>query len=433
METTENIRKQMKTILFSLIFLSLTCPGYAQEKGVYFQQIRNWIKVKSKAKSENKYIFIDVYATWCGPCKEMDNKVYPSQTLGNYMNDKFISVRVQMDQTKTDDEFVKAWYADAKQIIAVYKIEVLPTQLVLSPEGKMIIRNSGYLEKDQLLKMLRESLERKKPYYEKLEQFKKSKSSPLEMKELAILARSFEEKEIAQKVADRYINGYLLKLSEQELYTKDNLMFIASYFGNPNSKAFKFFMKQPGKINEVLGDYEAQNKIMDFIRDSYLPKEETWGIVKPDWDIVEKEITKKFGAIGQEAVLGRRMVYHWKMQDNWNDYAKYYRLYFQRALEHTSYHVNNFSWSIFEHIDDPKVLSFACDVVMKFAMEKWFANDFAAYDTYANLLYKMGKREEAIEWEERTVKLSNHSKIYVETLEKMKKNLQTWPDTVAKL
>jgi thiol:disulfide interchange protein len=44
-------------------------------KGIRFEHGLSWAQVKEKAKAENKYIFMDCYATWCGPCKAMDKNV----------------------------------------------------------------------------------------------------------------------------------------------------------------------------------------------------------------------------------------------------------------------------------------------------------------------------------------------------------------------
>ena len=51
-------------------------------------------------------------------------------------------------------------------------------------------------------------------------------------------------------------------------------------------------------------------------------------------------------------------------------------------------------------------------------------------DTYANLLYKTGKKKLAVQWEEKALKLvkeKNEDTVgYAETLEKMKKGEKTW-------
>jgi len=413
-----------------MALIGLTGLGFAQEKGIRFEQGQSWTQIKAKAKTENKFIFMDVFATWCGPCKQMDKEVYPSEKLGTFINEKFISVKVQTDQTKEDNERTKDWYMDAKHIVSNYKIEGYPTLLFFSPDGKLVNRSFGFKDADGLIKLAGESIDIKKPYYAKLEQFKQGKLSAPELKEFVKLAKSFDEMETAQKVADRYINDYLFKLNENELFSEENLLFMGSNLGSEKSKAFKLFTDQKDKVNAVLGFYEAQNAIMMFIEKNYLPNDKTWKEVRPDWDAIEKTVVAKFGVVGKERVYEQRMVYYQQTED-WKNYGIWYHKYFKNYLKTIRLDPNNLSWTLFEHISDQKVLTFACDTVMTYAFEKWtqYQNDFAVYDTIANLLYKIGKKDQAIEWEEKAAKLSNNDKVIVETLEKMKTNQRTWPET----
>jgi thiol:disulfide interchange protein len=48
----------------------------------------------AKAKAENKFVFFDAYASWCGPCKAMDKEVFTDKTVADYLNAKFVSVRI---------------------------------------------------------------------------------------------------------------------------------------------------------------------------------------------------------------------------------------------------------------------------------------------------------------------------------------------------
>ena len=74
------------------------------------------------AKTENKYIFVDCFTTWCGPCTYMSNNIFPMEEVGNFYNDKFINVAMQFDSTINDAENIKARYADAVFIFKEYKI-----------------------------------------------------------------------------------------------------------------------------------------------------------------------------------------------------------------------------------------------------------------------------------------------------------------------
>ena len=39
-------------------------------------------KALEKAKTEDKYVFIDCYTSWCGPCKMMAEKILPLEEVG---------------------------------------------------------------------------------------------------------------------------------------------------------------------------------------------------------------------------------------------------------------------------------------------------------------------------------------------------------------
>ncbi|MDR6786457.1 thioredoxin-related protein [Pedobacter africanus] len=418
----------MKKTLMSLAFLSLASHSFAQENGIRFEQRLSWQQIKDQAKEQNKYIFIDVFATWCVPCKAMDQEIYPSEKLGAYMNDKFISVKIQADSTNIDTEFVKSWYLDARKIIAESNLKGYPSYLFFSPEGKLLHQGANYKTVGEFLELAGQSLDPEKQYYTQLKKFMENKMDYSKMHELILLAKTLGKTENAQMVADVYINGYLLKLDQRNLFTKDNLDLIGGSLKDSNSESFKLFMSQSEMINQVLGPFQAQNTIMNFINKSELPQN-VEASKKADWDKLEKKLTNKYGSLGQEIVWGQRMIYHLLAGDNWSDFGKYYVLYFNKALKHPRrYKINDMCWVIFENIEDPNILRFAVEV-MEYDIETYDQNNAAAYDTYANLLYKTGKKKNAIEWEEKAVKVKRgqaDEEVYIEILGKMKAGLPTW-------
>ncbi len=67
----------MKRAVCLTLFL-LPLLAMAQEnKGIQFLKDLSWEQILAKAAKENKFVFVDCYATWCVPCKTMDNNVYP--------------------------------------------------------------------------------------------------------------------------------------------------------------------------------------------------------------------------------------------------------------------------------------------------------------------------------------------------------------------
>ena len=105
----------MRKKLMIAIALAIPLKIWAQtnEKGIHFEQQLSWQQIKAKAKAENRYIFIDCFASWCIPCKAMDIDVYSKDTVGKFMNEHYISIKIQMNKTEGDSPEVKAWYAIA--------------------------------------------------------------------------------------------------------------------------------------------------------------------------------------------------------------------------------------------------------------------------------------------------------------------------------
>jgi len=96
----------------------------------------NLDSAQKRAKVEKKLIFVDVWAEWCGPCIHMKENIFTSpiakQALGEYIP------AALMTQNK------KGVSQKANMVVAEkYKVEGLPTLLVLDGDGKEIKRYVG--------------------------------------------------------------------------------------------------------------------------------------------------------------------------------------------------------------------------------------------------------------------------------------------------
>lgn len=131
----------MKKLLLLTFLLPLA--AMAQGQGIRFEHGLSWKEVKAKAKKEGKFIFVDCFTTWCGPCKKMSSEVFTEPAIGEFFSEKFISVKVQMDKTSKDDEALKSWYDDAAVIEKEYGVRAYPTFLYFSPGGKLVHTEEG--------------------------------------------------------------------------------------------------------------------------------------------------------------------------------------------------------------------------------------------------------------------------------------------------
>lgn len=120
----------MKKILFPLLLLATVFSASAQidfEGGYYKDALR-------KAKNEGKIIFIDAYTSWCGPCKWMSRNVFSNYRVGNYFNDNFINLKVDMESRL------------GKILARRYGINSYPTLLFIDGDGNRVYSSVGSMD-----------------------------------------------------------------------------------------------------------------------------------------------------------------------------------------------------------------------------------------------------------------------------------------------
>ena len=130
----------------------------AEKKGIHFEDTLSWSRIKAKAKIEHKYIFVDCFTTWCGPCRLMEKEIYSQERIGNYFNTHFICIKLQMNKTDSDNIQVRNWYTDAHSIDDRYGVPAYPTYLFFSPDGQLVNRGVGYKDADDLLMTARKAI-----------------------------------------------------------------------------------------------------------------------------------------------------------------------------------------------------------------------------------------------------------------------------------
>jgi len=427
---TINYQNDMKKIiaLTSCLFILLNLNA----QGIGFEETLSWSQIQAKAKAENKYIFVDCYATWCGPCKTMDKDVYPKENVGAYINAHFISVKVQIDTAKQDNEQIKKWYADAHTIQQYYKIAAVPTYLFFSPEGKIVHRLSGLMTDTGFIALAANALNPGKQYYTLLENYRSGKLIYSEMGKLALKVKQNGDKKLADSIAVDYKMNFLDKMSENELFTKQHLDFIGEFFNLINSKDKFFYLcyNQPEAVDKK--EEYKQGGWADFQVTQTIVREEITPNLKgytPDWSGIHNSIKKKFAKVDANLMVLDAQINYYKKMNDWVKFAAYKTEKVKSYLPKTTgmfsdaFFLNNDAWDVFLHCSNKKSLEQALNWVnIAIKLEK-SKPDMGTLDTKANILYKLGKVKEAIDLEEKAVK---EDKGYAETLKKMKEGTPTW-------
>ena len=97
-------------------------------------------KAKTEAQNSKKLIFIDVYTTWCGPCKEMAKTTFTDEEVGELFNKKFVNLKIDAEND-----------SDGAYIASNFKVNAYPTLLFLDENGKLLKKLVGKQSKEKLM------------------------------------------------------------------------------------------------------------------------------------------------------------------------------------------------------------------------------------------------------------------------------------------
>jgi thiol-disulfide isomerase/thioredoxin len=117
------------------LFLSIALiatPTFAALAQMNFET-GTWAQVLAKAKAQDKPIFVDFYAVWCGPCKAMAKNVFTDPAVGDFYNQKFLAYKIDAEK-------------EEKELVSSVGIEAYPSLIYFDSDGNVIGRNVGALD-----------------------------------------------------------------------------------------------------------------------------------------------------------------------------------------------------------------------------------------------------------------------------------------------
>lgn len=140
----------MKLLKLAMVAL-VVFTGTAFASEVEWLEGQTWDEIISMAQERDTQIVIDFYATWCGPCKMLDNQVYNVSDVVQTMS-SLVNFKVDVDK----EEY--------KELTKLFKISAMPTVVVCRKDGSEIDRFLGFRPAPVFLSTLKDYLAEKNTY-----------------------------------------------------------------------------------------------------------------------------------------------------------------------------------------------------------------------------------------------------------------------------
>ncbi len=366
----------MKAFLGIVLILASTQVSGQEDYGIHFENA-SWSAIVAKAKAENKLIFIDAYTTWCGPCKMMDQQVYPTPKVGSYFNEHFINAKFDMEK------------GEGKDLASRYGVRVFPTYLFINPDEQLVHRLVGFTPSDQFIEHASHTLDPDKQFYTLLKKYEADKRNTSMTENLIWSAIEANETETAQKIAPEYFK------SQSNWLTEKNLTLIDRITLTSNDPYFKFMLEHKDEFGEQFSPaYYKEKMFWITYKGAHQKLELPTTITK---EIANKNIPKAekyFKAIYPEQQT--KLIHQFKVDvfqasKDWNAYAREV-ISNEPDQPLTASELNHMAWIFFEHIDDPEFLKKAVEWA-----QKSIELDYSPYnlDTIAHLYFKLKNKPKA--------------------------------------
>ena len=376
----------LKSIL-SIAFLSCSIAVISQTKNINFEQ-STFAEIKAKAQKEHKLIFIDAFTTWCGPCKQMSKNVFTNDAVADFYNFSFINAKIDMEK------------GEGIELAKLYDVKCYPNLLFIDGDGNLVHRVAGSMSTKEFINLGKETQYPEKCFSYYVKNFEANKTNA------DFLAKYIEARESTCLESQDLVKDYFAQQKDENLTSKANWDMIVYHINDMDSKVFEFVIANKPKYIDLFTEKAVNGKI-DGVSESTLSsiiKTKPFDAKKYNDAKAKIESFKTPNAKLIFVEADMKLAEH---DANWNDYAKLAIANVDTYYLKNANELNSIAWNFYEKVEDKESLSkaegwakTACE------LEKTYAN----LDTYAAVLFKVGKHDLAVQMANKAIEIAKKEK-----------------------
>lgn len=331
------------------LFLFSTLAVFAQE-AIQFQELP-FKELVAKAKKDNKIVFIDAYASWCGPCKMMERNVFTKKSVGDYYNSNFVNARFDMEK------------GEGREIAAKYGVRSYPTYLFLNGDGELVSQNFGYMEESMFLTMAQDINSPNNKKGSLKERFAKGEKDPEFLINIMKL-NSSSDFDFAKKASERYFENK----KKTEEFTKDDVGLLFFFLKSTEDKNYKVFTERKAEIikflpEETYKEFDNQMKLAKVVEQSVDTQNKT---INSEYFM--KTAEPLVGKHDAEVKLNQTKLSYYEQNANFPEYEKAALAYYRNTEAFEPNELLKAAWIFSEHIKTQASLKKAAEWAEKSVM-----------------------------------------------------------------
>ena len=125
------MKKTLLACILTIVSACISTISAQENEGVAFLEGKTFAEAVEVAKESGKKIFLDCYTSWCGPCKMVARDIFPKKVAGDYFNQEFINIKIDMEK------------GEGPELAKRLGVKAYPTFVMFDSQGKEIGRLVG--------------------------------------------------------------------------------------------------------------------------------------------------------------------------------------------------------------------------------------------------------------------------------------------------
>lgn len=237
----------MKKNLLLVLCTILALSSFAQTTGVKWEQ-GTFQEALDKAAANKKganLVFLDCYTTWCGPCKNMANNVFPTKEAGDYFNKYFVNIKIDMEK------------GEGIELAKKYSVSAYPTFLILETTGAEVGRVVGGGGLNDFIKQIENAKDIKNSHRYAKEVYESDKSFSNALAYMKALEASSMNAQIADFIADN-----LLMFNQNQIFSPQMWRYFSQNIAGDNPALLNYLLKNKVLANTIIGNEVVDKTIM---------------------------------------------------------------------------------------------------------------------------------------------------------------------------